>query len=79
MSILVSKESPYRRDAPLKCIAHFAQIITYKCAPFYAHFMEPSLICMGRFSIDTLNLRSGEVMLYNQMSTSFGCAVDIFR
>ena len=39
--------------------------------PFYTHFMEPSLICMGRFSTDTLNLGShGEVMLYNQMSTS---------
>ena len=38
MSILVSKQSPYRRDAPSKCIAHFAQIITYKYALFLHSF-----------------------------------------
>ena len=43
---------------------------------FYTHFMGPSLIYMGQFSTVTLNLGSGEVVLYNQMSTSFGCAVN---
>jgi hypothetical protein len=62
MSIFVSKQSP-----PSMCIAQGAMNIILALFK-YVHSIWSSLICIDQFTTDTLNLGSGEVLLYNACS-----------